>query len=280
MVTHLQIASIWIDVSLREEHTSSAQLARHPIESGADVVDHVRLSPDQIVMEGVVTNQPIELPGSHADGATTDESGFTLQRKAGDGPIDMMRHDGTVTVPIEGEPSLGFLGLLPGVDQAASLLRTAGRDVRGKRKLEMLVPKMKLGSSQKHAVALRFSKPMDRVKAVHDALRATFEARRPVQIVTGLRVYESVVLVDLSIMRDASNSGALHFGATGEVVRIVKSETAEVGGAPDPAEVRATPVVDKGAQTTAPVEPGEVSSRDRNSIGVQAVEYGRKLLGR
>jgi hypothetical protein len=269
-VTHLQIASIWIDVSIREEHNSQAELSRHPVEDGADVTDHVRLLPDQIRIEGVVTNQPIELPASHADGATADESGFALRH-------DRALPTGTTSKTLEGEPTLGFLGLLPGVAQATTLLRTVGPDVRTKKKLEMVLPQLQKSTAQFQANALRFSKEFDRVKAVHDALRAAFVARKPVQIVTGLRVYEAVVLIDLSIMRDAASAGTLHFGATGEIIRVVKSATGLIG-APDPVHARAKPAVSKGNQTTAPVPPAEIppAAADR----VSALEQGlRKFAG-
>lgn len=255
-VTHVQIASIWIDVTIREQHNKSAETTRHPVEEGSDITDHVRLMPNQIQIEGLVTNQPIELPGSHVDGVTADESGFTLQRSS-------MRATATTSRTIEGEPTLGFLGLVPGVAQAATLARTVRLDARSKRKFEMILPKLEPQTTQFQVNALRFSKAFDRVKAVDDALCAAFDARRPVQIVTGLRVYDAVVLIDLSVMRDASNAGTLSFGATGEVIRVVKSATGLVG-APDPLHVRAKPAINKGNQntTSAPAEipPEQVSA--------------------
>jgi hypothetical protein len=105
--------------------------------------------------------------------------------------------------------------------------------------------------------ALRFTKEFDRVNAVYDALQTAFVARRPVQIVTGLRVYTAVVLIDLSVMRDAKSAGTLQFGATAEVIRMVKSGTS-LAGAPEPEQVRAKPAVNEGNQNTAPVEPAEI----------------------
>lgn len=249
-VTHVQIASIWIDVSIREQHNKSAEVTRHPVEEGADITDHVRLQPDQIQIEGIVTNQPIELPGSHVDGVTVDESGHTFQGTS-------VRATATTSVTIEGEPTLGFLGLLPGVGQLATLAQAIGGDVRPKRKFEMILPKLEPYATQYQVNALRFSKEFDRVKAVDDALVAAFNARKPVQIVTGLRVYDAVVLIDLSVMRDATNAGVLSFGATGQVIRVVKSATGLIG-APDPVHVRGKPAVNTGNQNTAPVQPSEL----------------------
>jgi len=257
-VTHVQIASIWIDVSIREQHNWGAEATRHPVESGADITDHVRLLPDELVIEGVVTNQPIEPPGSHADGAVGTDTTVYLQR-------ERTLATGVTTRTIEGEPSAGFLGLLPGVNQGVSLLRAAGLDPRARRRFEMVLPGQHKSTAYFQSNALVFSKDFDRVGAVHDALRATFDARKPVQIVTGLRVYESVVLIDLSIMRDASNSGTLHFGCTGHVVRVVKSASALVGTT-EPAFVRATPKLDKGTQTTVETDAAEVSESKRSFL--------------
>ena len=249
-VTHVEIASIWIDVSIREQHDLQAEATRHPVEEGADVTDHVRENPDTVQIEGVVTNQPIELPGSHVDGATADESGFQLTR-------DAARATGTTDIRIEGEPTLGLLGLVPGVDQAATLLRTFGPDARSKKQLTAVVPKLITNAQPFQANALRFSKEFDRVRAVREALWAAFKARKPVQLITGLIVYDAVVLTDLSVMRDASSAGTLHFGATAQIIRIVKSATGIVG-APDPVNARGKPGLNKGNQNTAPVAPAEI----------------------
>jgi hypothetical protein len=276
-VTHLEIASIWIDVSIREEHNSSAEITRHPVEDGVEITDHVRLGPDRLQIEGIVTNQPLELPLSHADGVTASDSSLELF-------VDRMRVQGSRSTTIEGEPTLGMLGLVPGVSQAASLLRggllgTTGVDVRSKRKFQMITPAQALGRDTKHATGLVFSDAFDRVAAVQAALRAAFEARRPVQIVTGLRVYESVVLVDLSIMRDASTAGSLRFGATAEAIRVVKSSTGLVG-VPDPLNTRAKPAADLGNQNTAPVDDVPLPASERNSLFNRSLDWVTQRLSR
>jgi hypothetical protein len=267
--THVQIASIWIDVSIREQHNSSAEVTRHPVEEGADVSDHVRLQADQLQIEGLVSNQPIELPGSHAQGVTADESGSLLQ-------LDGMLAKGTTSTTIEGEPTPGLLGLVPGVDQALALLRVVGLDPRSKRQLEMVLPQMVPSRRTMQSVALRFSREFDRVSAVHAALRAAFVARQPVQVITSLRVYEAMVMTDLTINRDASTAGALRFGTTVEEIRIVKSITGLVG-APDPVNVRAKPSLDSGNQNTVQ-EPLPDSARDRVSAIHQLLPAVSKLV--
>lgn len=268
-VTHLQIASIWIDISVREQHNNSAEATKYPVEEGADITDHVRLMPNQIVMEGEVTNQPFELPGSHVEGVRADESGFAFD-------VTEARATGVTSKTIQGEPTLGLLGLLPGVDQGATLLRTVGVDARSNVQLNMVLPQLATSSRKLQANALRFSKPFDRVKAVDQALQVAFRSRRPVQVITGLRVYEAVVIIDLSVMREASNAGRLHFGCTAEVIRITKSSGSLVG-APDPVHPRGRPQVNKGNQNTAPVLSGEIPGGA--AARVSALEQAIRALG-
>lgn len=243
----LQIADIWIDVSVREQHNLTAEKTRFPIEDGSDITDHVRIMPQQLVIEGVVTNQPIELPGSHIGVAGEDKSGVLIDGE----PLDTMLRGSGI---IEGEPTLGALGLLPGAGQAAALAH--GLFGATLRRREFAMDQMQRNPNARLAQytvqGLMFTPVFDRVAAVEYALRETFEAREPVQIVTGLRVYPAMILIDLSIMRDATNIGSLHFGATAETLDLVASEYADVG-APEPAFVRAKPKVDDGNKTTAPV---------------------------
>jgi hypothetical protein len=268
-VTHLQIAGIWIDCSISEQHSSQAEVSRHPVEDGADVTDHVRLQPDSLSIEGLVTNQPIEVPKSHANGAVGSESGARLLGRDGSA-LTRLEPLGTRSQTIFGEPTLGALGLITPVAQGAALLAGIGLDLRPRRAFQYLSPRLQPRTIAWQANALRFDREFDRVRAVHDALRTAYEARRPVQVVTGLRVYESVVLVDLSVQRDASSSGSLRFGATGQIIRIVKSQTGQVGK-PDPTQPRAAPKVDKGNQNTTAVPPSEVPPKSK-SAGAAAVD--------
>lgn len=215
---HLQIADIWIDVSVREVHEIQAEVTRHPVEEGTDISDHVRLMPRTLQIEGIVTNHPIELPKSHVDGARIDKSGFT----------------------IEGEPTLGMMGFLPGAAQTATLVRTfSGKDLTSRRLYQVN--------------GIAFTKPFDRVRAVDLALQTTIDNRKPVQIITGLRVYESVVLTDFSVVREAGAGGTvLKFGCQGEVIRVVKSGSAIVGKPETLA--RAKPKVNEGNQSTTPAD--------------------------
>lgn len=48
-----------LDAAITQEHRFSANATQHPVESGADVTDHVIDMPDQLTINGVFSNTPI-----------------------------------------------------------------------------------------------------------------------------------------------------------------------------------------------------------------------------
>jgi len=62
--TPTSIGVVELDASVRELHTASAKVTRHPVESEqgwqSDVSDHVQIDPLSVQIEGVVTNTPAE----------------------------------------------------------------------------------------------------------------------------------------------------------------------------------------------------------------------------
>lgn len=47
-----------IDAAVNEEHAFESDVTAHPVESGADVTDHVRARPISVTIEGVVSDTP------------------------------------------------------------------------------------------------------------------------------------------------------------------------------------------------------------------------------
>lgn len=54
--------SIVLDASVSETHTSSADITSHPVESGANITDHVHRQPDTITIQGVISNTSTVFP--------------------------------------------------------------------------------------------------------------------------------------------------------------------------------------------------------------------------
>ncbi len=55
------IAGIQIDVSVRETHRKANEVTDHAVELGSDISDHVRRLPDEVTIEGVISNLPTNL---------------------------------------------------------------------------------------------------------------------------------------------------------------------------------------------------------------------------
>lgn len=212
---HVTIDRIWIDVSVREVHGLSSDVTEHPVEQGSDVADHIRPGQRVLSLEGIVTNTPIEVPKSHLDGARSSP----------------------LPIPIEGEKTVGNVGLIPGVDQGVALLGQVGIDVRSRRQFP--------------AQALHFTTDFDRVTAVYQALLETQRARKLVTIVTALEVYEGMALVDIQTER-SNGGGALRFSAIAKELRLVASKAATA----DPLELRAKAAKALGKQATEEVAEG------------------------
>lgn len=56
--SRVEIAGIEIDATLREVHRTTVRVTDHPVESGASVSDHMIVEPDELELEGVVSNTP------------------------------------------------------------------------------------------------------------------------------------------------------------------------------------------------------------------------------
>lgn len=62
--TNVVIDTITLDVSLSEQHASEVEITDHPVESGTNISDHARPKPDTLVIEGMVSNDPLPQPSS------------------------------------------------------------------------------------------------------------------------------------------------------------------------------------------------------------------------
>lgn len=239
---HVVIGDIWIDVSLSETHGVSAEVTDHPVEEGANIADHIRPQPRTFSIQGLVTNTPIEVPGSHMGNARADNSTLTLTSAR-----SVPQRVPPQSVTIEGEPSLGAFGYIPGANQAVAILGALKLEVRAKRQFAAEHNRVDNQVTQNYpATVLHFTESFDRVGQVHAALVNVVEASKLVTIVTGLVKYDSVALTDVSFERSREvGRDALKFSAQARVLRIVQSETVKL---PDPVQPRAKPEKPQGQQ--------------------------------
>jgi len=68
----IRIGDMLVDAAIREEHNFEADVSEHPVETGADVTDHVRVRAPLVTVEGVVSDTPLEdeIVNARADGET------------------------------------------------------------------------------------------------------------------------------------------------------------------------------------------------------------------
>lgn len=69
-----------IDAALSEEHAFDSEVTMFPVESGADITDHVRAQPITVTIEGVVSDTPIGLMRDVRNGTTTLPSNDALAK--------------------------------------------------------------------------------------------------------------------------------------------------------------------------------------------------------
>lgn len=71
-----------IDASLSEDHTFDNEITEYPIEDGSVITDHVRRKPTQVVIEGLVSDTPLETIAALRE-AGTKPSADALQELLG-----------------------------------------------------------------------------------------------------------------------------------------------------------------------------------------------------
>lgn len=72
------IDSIAVDAVLREVHKFAGEATTHPVEQGADISDHYRFASRAVQLEGIITDTPIRVPGSHNSGAQLTQKTFEI----------------------------------------------------------------------------------------------------------------------------------------------------------------------------------------------------------
>jgi hypothetical protein len=65
-----------LDVALSEEHQFNNEVTSFPIEDGSNITDHIKLNPEQITIEGFVTNSPIKNIIQMRNDPVTTNGGF------------------------------------------------------------------------------------------------------------------------------------------------------------------------------------------------------------
>lgn len=59
---------VQLDAAVSEQHTTTAQVTDHPVETGPNISDHIRVLPKRLSISGIVTNTPIYVPATQMRG--------------------------------------------------------------------------------------------------------------------------------------------------------------------------------------------------------------------
>jgi len=219
----IQIGHVAVDASFHEIHEMSGETTDHPVEDGSNISDHVILNPRVFSMEGVVTNQPLSVPRTQAEGVTEVDKEFTWKA--------------TPSIPIVGElGGGGLIGLALGAIASAT------------------------GIDQHTGMAKGFSPDFDRVQAAYTELESIWLARERIDIYTSLNVYHDMVLTSVKVDRDKKTGQALFFSSVAKQVRTVSTEYAIAP--PEPLVERGKPLTKRGKKSAKGLTDAGASAAD------------------
>lgn len=74
--------ALTFDATITEQHSRDAEATEHAVEQGANIVDHVRLRPDKLIMDAVLTDSPLKGTASKGRAAGLYEQIRLLQEQA------------------------------------------------------------------------------------------------------------------------------------------------------------------------------------------------------
>lgn len=80
-----------LDATPTQAWESTAEVTKHPVETGSAVGDHVKPANDAITVEGVITNTPVIVPATQMQGATRAPGTLDLP---GGGSVSVQRWSG------------------------------------------------------------------------------------------------------------------------------------------------------------------------------------------
>jgi len=192
-----QTYTLTLDASVREVHTGSSTVTDHPVERGSNVADHIRPDPDQLTIEGVISNTPHFLPVDHVGGIVLEDKQIQGARVSTGSAV--------ARVPLAG----GAAGLVSSFVPLPT----------------NLIGKIGTGTFQT-AVVTGFSGDFDRVTECYKELLRIRSEGQLVRILTTLRSYDNMAMTQLEVTREAGSGNSLELSLGFKNVRfgVTKNE--------------------------------------------------------
>ena len=76
-------AVLLVDVTLSDKVSYKAEMTEHPVELGSDVTDHILIKPLEIMIEGLASEDPVELKDAYSEKGLLDEATDAVGAVAG-----------------------------------------------------------------------------------------------------------------------------------------------------------------------------------------------------
>jgi hypothetical protein len=224
------------DATTSEDPQDSLTITDHPVEQGANIVDHARDEPERITIEGYITNTP------HKGNLTPEDdhvdSPVNLQAKQmGDYSNDSIELD-VPDPPLEISES----GLLQAGVQAVGNLITGGPN-RTAQVLRAPAPT----TVNVAAHALQSPTSRDRVRIAYQKLLDARTSRALVTVESSQREYFDMLIERIAKPRVTGDGTATKFSIDLRRIRIAQSQTVQ---SPQPAEARGASTKSLGSQST------------------------------
>lgn len=240
-VINRRIGTVELDAVVSEGHQSDLRVTENPVESGAQIADHAVLEPKTVTITGVMVDYERQTTRPTST-ATPGIRGMNFLDKIRPLMALPMRTPQTV-VRMQRELS-SFAAT------AQTAISTATTTARA---LAPWLPNFAaLGAAESPSSAAA-----DRVQQVYDALTAAQRSGETIEIETGLRLYQNMMVTSVSVSQ--TKDGSAEFNIAAREVMIVDTET--IAGVHNPVS-GAKKSGRAAAQSATKAQKGKVQAKD------------------
>jgi hypothetical protein len=210
--------TLWFDVTTEEGHHLKAEVTEHPVEEGINVTDNVRPEADELSLTCFISNTPIK----------TKANVLTEVKKTG-------KIIGAQSGSVTGEK-------LDVKTYDPPLLPTPGSLINA---LSSAIGNLLNGKKEYKAQVLKFSKDFDNVQETYFALKELRDTGQRVEVITTVRTYKDMVVVDVSMPRTSEHGTGAAVTIQLKEIRVVSTLKVK---APRPADSLGAPRKNQGAK--------------------------------
>lgn len=241
------VGAIRFDLLLEEHHELKSTLTKHPVESGSTVSDHIVKELRSGTLKGLVSNFSLKTATDLPDNIS-----------AMIGPS--MRRYAALGASVVGSQ---LVGALPG-SQNAIIRRGASLASGVATTAVSALTQYPTADDVKAAIAA-LGAPPNRARDAWTLFKRLWEARTPVDIVTGLEKYKQFVVTSVSTSRTGETGECLEFDVTFEEFRKVTSKKTRVDAAIAPKLV-----TDAGKQASPKKHAGRTTGTGKSTTASKA----------